>query len=156
MKAPEKALARWQLDEAVKSYDPMKLSSLPVKGWIRAVRDALGMSARQLAALLKVKAPRITALEQAEVEGRVTIRTLRRAAVAMDCVFVYALLPRDSFEQAVRNRAYRIMKARLDRVRHSMALEDQKVKSEMEQKSFEELVNELVRKMPRSFWDEKP
>lgn len=44
-------------------------TQVPVKGWIRAIREALGMSGRQLAQRLKVSQPRIPRLEQDELTG---------------------------------------------------------------------------------------
>ncbi|HZZ37352.1 MAG TPA: helix-turn-helix domain-containing protein, partial [Caulobacteraceae bacterium] len=52
----------------------------PPKGWLRAVRDALGMTTKQLARRLGVSQPRVVALEKGEVDESVTLTSLRRAA----------------------------------------------------------------------------
>ena len=55
----------------------------PPKGWLRAIRDALGMTTRQLAARLGVSQPRVVALEKGEVDETLTLAGLRRAAAAL-------------------------------------------------------------------------
>ena len=54
MKAKHKKLARDQLDETLNRFGPLKAIASPGKGWIRAIRDALGMTGEQLAKRLKV------------------------------------------------------------------------------------------------------
>ena len=70
-------------------------STRPPRGWLRAIRDALGMTMQQYAGRLGVSQPRIIALEKSEVEDTVTLGTLRRAAAALDCQLVYAVVPND-------------------------------------------------------------
>jgi len=98
---------------------------VPPKGWIRAIRDALGMSGVQLAKRLKVSPQTIEAMEKSEAAGTIQLNTLKRAAEALDCTLVYALIPKTSLENTVRNRARQIAKAALARVSHTMKLEDQ-------------------------------
>ena len=54
MRGKQKKLAREQLDETMKSFGPLKAISAPGKGWIRAIRDMLGMTGVQLAKRLNV------------------------------------------------------------------------------------------------------
>jgi len=68
----------------------------PQRGWIRAIRDALGVSGPQLAFRLGVSKQRISALEKAEIEGGASLNSIRQAADALDCDLVYALVPRDA------------------------------------------------------------
>ena len=91
-----KLIARQQLDKTLSGYAVARQTSQPAKGWIRAIREALGMSGKQLANRLNVSQPRISKLEQDEVSGVVSLKTMRQAAEAMDCVFVYAIVPRTS------------------------------------------------------------
>jgi len=75
--------------------DVLKNIRLPERGWIRAVRDASGITGPQLAHRLGVSKQRISVLEKAEIEGGVSLSSMRQAAEALDCDLVYALLPRD-------------------------------------------------------------
>src|SRR4051794_37115016 len=77
----------------------------PVKGWIRAVREALGMTAEQLAKRLGVTQPAVVATEQSEAQGTIQLATMRRVAEALDCTLVYALVPNRPLETTVRERA---------------------------------------------------
>ncbi len=45
----------------------------------------------------------------------------------MDCVFVYAVVPRASLEEIVRNQACKVAEKRFSRTTHTMLLEDQQV-----------------------------
>lgn len=118
------ALARKQLDRRLAPLRAVK-PVVPPRGWLRAIREALGMTARQLAARMKVAPSRISAIEKAEVSGTTTIKTLREAAAALDCTFVYAFVPNKPLEEILRDRA--AQKAALDvaRLDHTMRLENQ-------------------------------
>lgn len=122
----------------------------PARGWIKAIREALGMTTTQLAERLKVKQPSVVALEQSEAKGSMELATLRRVAQALDCTLVYALVPNKPLESTIRERARAFARQRLGPVEHSMALEDQKVKAPDSESWLDELVRE---KNPRLFWD---
>ena len=156
MMPKHKQIARQQLDKALSLFGFARNMQPPVKGWIRAVREALGMSGTQLAQRLKVSQPRIPKLEQDEVSGAVTLKTMRQAAEALDCVFVYALVPRTSLEDTVRVQARKIAAKRMQRVSHTMLLESQGLSEEEQRTSLDAAVEELVREMPRDLWDTKP
>lgn len=145
------AQARARLDERFKAMGPSMRQSQPVRGWIKAIREALGMTAEQLGKRLGVKQPSVVALEQSEAKGTIELATLRRVAEALDCTLVYALVPNKPLEQTVRERARLFARRRREPIEHSMALEDQKV----QRKENESLIDEILRETnPRRFWDE--
>ncbi len=74
---------------------------VPPLGWLRARRDALGMTSRQLARRLNVSQPAVTQMEKSESNGVIRLDTLRRAADALDCDLVYSLVPRRPVEETV-------------------------------------------------------
>jgi len=150
-----KLIARQQLDKTLSSYEDLKQAAVPVKGWIRAIREALGMSGKQLASRLNVSQPRIPKLEQDELSGVVSLKTMRQAAEAMDCVFVYAIVPRTSLVEAVRAQARKVAEARTQRVSHSMLLEAQNLSAEELRASLDAAIEELMREMPRELWEAK-
>lgn len=117
--------ARQRLDERLLPLKPEDQFLAPPKGWIRAIREALGMSGVQFAARLGVRPQSVEALEKSEASGSVKLETLRRAAEALDCTLVYALVPNTSLENMVRSRARAIAKRDLGRVAHTMKLEAQ-------------------------------
>ena len=79
----------------------------PNQGWIRAVRDALGMSSAELAARMDVGQSSISGLERRETTETITLHSLRRAAKALDCDLVYFLVPRTTLNEAVLAQAQR-------------------------------------------------
>ena len=71
----------------------------------------------------------IVHLEQSEAHETIQLSTLRRAADALDCDLVYALVPREgSLEQAVFAQARRRAAQAVSAVDRSMELEDQAVR----------------------------
>src|SRR4051812_2500394 len=125
MKTETRHRARERLDERLAPLHPADRFRPPPKGWVRGLRDALGMTGVQLARRLGVRPPSVAALEASEQNGTIQLKTLRRAAEALDCTLVYALVPNDSLEGAVRARARRIALRELGRVAHTMKLEAQ-------------------------------
>jgi len=149
-------LALMQLDQKLKPIQAIWSSfQIPKLGWIRAIRDALGMSGRQLAERLAVKPPRISILEKAELEGKVTLKTMKRTSEALGCHFVYAIIPGGSLEQIVLKQVVEVLQDRMARTSHSMALEDQKLAESEEKQTFQDLIDETIRKIPRSLWDKR-
>jgi len=142
--------SRSSLDERFKKLEPVSRYSSPVRGWIKAVREALGMTTAQLARRLGVKQPSVVAIEQSEAKGTIELATLRRVAEALDCTLIFALVPKKPLEAMVRDRARNFARRRRWPVEHSMLLEDQKV----EDKDAEARLDEIVRDInPRLFWD---
>jgi len=116
--------ARKQLDRRLAPLRDMALVA-PHKGWIKAIRESLGMTARQLAVRMGVSPSRIPTNEKAESSGATTVRTLRHVAAAMDCAFVYAFVPIEPLDATVRKRAQRRAREDVARLDHTMRLEGQ-------------------------------
>lgn len=127
MKDTTRQRARQRLDERLAPLKPEKRLVPPPKGWIRAIRDALGMTGPQFAARLKITPQSVADIEKSEASGSIQLKTLSRAAEALDCTLVYALVPRTSLADSVRTRARRIAMRDLQRVAHTMKLENQGV-----------------------------
>ena len=143
------------LDKRFTGLRRLAQSPRPTKGWLRAVRDALGMTQAQLARRLGVSQPRIIELEQSEVGGNVTLNTLQRAAEALGCRLVYALVPERPLAQTVTKRAELIAERQLKAVEQTMRLEDQSVKDTTAAKDLRrQFMDELLRR-PARLWDEE-
>jgi predicted DNA-binding mobile mystery protein A len=149
-KSKRAALARSRLDRRFKQLGPATRFASPVRGWTKAIREALGMSTAQLASRLNVKQPSVVAIEQSEARGSIELATLRRVAEALDCTLVYALVPNKPLETIVRNRARTFARRRLEPVEHTMLLEDQKVTAKDAEARLDETIRETN---PRLFWD---
>ena len=118
--------ARTRLDERLSVLRGAELAP-PPKGWIKAIREAVGMTGQQFATRMGIKPPSVIDLEKSEALGTIQLNTLRRAADALDCKLVYALVPKTSLQDAVESRARRIAMRALKRVAHTMKLENQAV-----------------------------
>ncbi|AMV71525.1 antitoxin, XRE family [Desulfuromonas sp. DDH964] len=156
MQPKHRRTMRDQLDKTFAQLANVKALQPPVKGWLRSIREALGMSGKQLGERLEVSQPRIVQLERDELSGALTLKSMRQAAAAMDCQFVYAVVPRTSLEETVRQQARKVAARRLARTSHTMLLEDQLVSDDELQKMLEEKVEELIRNIPNDFWSDIP
>lgn len=144
-------LARQRLDERLSAFRPKSGFAVPPKGWIRAIRDALGMSARQLGARLGVRPQSVADLEKSEAHGTIRLETLRKAAEALDCTLVYALVPNASLEDAVRTRAREMAREALAGIGHTMDLEGQGLSLAEREAQIDEYVREHLR--ARDLWE---
>ena len=149
-----KKLIRQQLEITLQKFSPLLDIPMPPKGWIRAVRDALGMNGRQLADRLNVTRQRAALIEKDELGNSATLKTMRRVAESLDCVFVYALVPRTSLEQTLHEQANRVAKKRLVRVSHTMMLENQELSDVDQEQALNDMVKELIETQPSTLWDE--
>ncbi|UYN95378.1 MAG: mobile mystery protein A [Enhydrobacter sp.] len=143
------------LDKRLSALRPLVKSARPPKGWLRAVRDALGMTTAQLARRIGVTQPRIIELEKAEVGGTVTLNSLQRAAEALGCRVVYALVPIRPLAQVVHDRAEQLADKQLASVHHTMSLEDQAVRDKQANKELRRQFMEDLLRRPARLWDEK-
>ena|SRR5271165_1385545 len=143
------------LDKRFAALRRLENTPRPPKGWLRAIRDALGMTSAQLARRLGVSQPRIIELEQSEVSGSVTLHTLRRAAEALGCRLVYALVPKEPLADIVRARAELVANRQSAAVEHSMRLEDQAVRDTRARRELRRQLIEDLLSHPARLWDEK-
>ncbi len=125
----------------------------PKGGWIRSIRQALGMSASQLGRRLGLSRQAAADLERREIGKTVTLATLQRAAAAMNADLVYAIVPRQSLEMTIRNQARKKAEQRLSRAAHSMRLEAQGVSVAEYNAQLDEAEEKIVKQWPRDLWD---
>jgi predicted DNA-binding mobile mystery protein A len=149
-----RALRRRQIDRTLSQTGVLLRLPLPRRGWIRETREALGMTGAQLAERLGVTQPVVADLERREVLGTVTLQRLRHAAEALGCRLVYAFIPPESLEAALRVRAERVARQLVGRVAHTMALEEQGGDRQEVQDQIADLAAELVRTLSRELWQD--
>lgn len=155
MRAQARASARKYLDKRLSPLINTDAFARPPRGWVKAIREALGMTTAQLAKRLGIAQPSAVGLEKAEAAKAITLETLERAARALDCTLVYALVPRQPLEAIVQQRASEKARTRLRTISHSMALEDQRVREEDEHEQLDRLVKKLVEGPGSALWDER-
>jgi predicted DNA-binding mobile mystery protein A len=144
-----------QLDRRFAELKPLaRAAARPARGWIRAIREALGMTTGQLAKRMNARQPRIIELERGEVSGNITVQSLERAAEALGCRFVYALVPVKPLSETVQERAAQVAEKQLASVEQTMRLEAQGVNDKkLRQEARQHLIQELLRR-PARLWDE--
>lgn len=141
------------LDTRFSALDALRALQRPPKGWLRAIRNALGMTTSQYARRLGVSQPRVIALEKSEMTGNVTVHTLERAAEALGCRLVYVLLPVRPLADVVQARADFLADEQVASVEHTMRLEDQAVTDGQAGPALRrQIVEELLRR-PGRLWD---
>jgi predicted DNA-binding mobile mystery protein A len=112
------------------------------------------MTGEQLARRIGVNKQRVARIESAEIEGSITIKTMRRTAEGLDCVFVYGFVPRTSLEETVRNRAEQVAKERMDRVSRTMQLEQQQLDDRDQEIVLGDFSEELIDSTRRILWND--
>jgi predicted DNA-binding mobile mystery protein A len=92
MQKEYRVIARHDLDGYLKIYQSSRIRR-EKWGWLRGVRQALGMRVAEVAAQMKVGKSEVFRLEMAEVRDTITLKKLRAVAKAMRCEVVYAVVP---------------------------------------------------------------
>lgn len=141
-----------QMDALLGSWKSARLSARPKSGWVRAVRETLGMSAAAFARRLGITHAGVRKLEASEASDAITLASLRKLAQALNCDLQYALVPRTSLSQQIQDRAQTVVKEKLQPIAHSMALEDQAVNGPLNKLQFDLAVKELLEGSHRKLW----
>ena len=116
--------------------------------WIKTVREAIGMTVSQLATRLGVTQPRITKMEFNE--DNLKLSTMKKAAEAMNCEFVYYFKPRTTFQNLVDEQAQKKAAEVLKTVNVNMALENQEIAEDEVVKDF---ASDLINTKIKQIWD---
>lgn len=142
-----------QLDQALKQFAPLRHSPPPAIGWAKTIREALGISVRQMARRTGLSRTSVTSAEAGEAKGTVQFDTLRGLANALECDLVYALVPRTSLAQTLRDQAEHKAATIVGGVADSMELEAQGVESSATERQVRDLAEQLLRDRGQDFWD---
>lgn len=150
-----KKIVQKQLQSQVdRAAEKVRGLAVPKEGWIRTVRKSFGMSGAQLARRMGITRSAISNTEKAELEGRVTIRAMREAAEAMNCRFIYAIVPEENIETVIRKQAREKAVAKVKKVNQHMALEAQTLSHDRIEFEIERLTDELMKNLPAELWND--
>lgn len=147
------ALRRRQLDHQLA---PLHAASLPIRpdqGWVRTLREALGMSLRQLAERAGVSKASVAQMESREARGAITLASLEKLAHAMESDLFYVILPRRGVDETVRHRAESLARRLAGEVAQSMELEGQATSEDRVRELVEHHATRLLAD-PGVLWDE--
>lgn len=95
---------REALATTTRAFPRLKPEAAPRAGWVRAIREALGISQSQIAARAGVSRATVQQWERAEARRRITLHSLDRIAAAMGCQVALALVPKGGSLDDVRKR----------------------------------------------------
>lgn len=150
-----KALGRKHLERRLAPLREVDFTR-PQRGWLRAMREALGLTTRQLAHRMGRAQSVIVDAEKSEERDAITLASLRQAAEAMNCVLVYAIVPNEPIDEILRARATEIANTQLARMSHTMVLENQSLNYADQQAERERLIEGLLSGPTTRLWDDKP
>jgi predicted DNA-binding mobile mystery protein A len=102
------------------------------------------MPARLMGERLSVTQGAVFAMERSEAAGTIQLDTLRRAADALDCDLVYALVPRSSLDTIVRTAGLEALSMHDNLVARTMLLEDQAVDHEERRAQVAAMLERIV------------
>mgnify|MGYP000886401958 FL=1 len=154
MKSNFSELKLRQLDTALAAWRNADLPPRPPSGWIKAIREGLGMAATHLATRLGVTTSTVTRLESSEADDTISLASLRRAAEALGCELHYSLVPRQSLADTLENRALALARQQMASISHTMALEAQATSRETAEAQTRALAESLLKGSRRALWRE--
>ena len=126
----------------------------PPTGWIKAIRNAIGMSMLQLGNRLSITKQSVQDIERREKDGSISIKALREAARALDMQLIYGFVPNDgSLEALIDRKAKELATQIVQRTSNSMKLEDQENSKQRIEKAIEERATIIKNEMPKTLWD---
>ena len=150
-----KQVVQKQYRDIVNSAVPgLERVTMPPEGWIRTVRKALNMSGAQLARKLSVTRDQVSKAERAELSGSVSLKKMQEMAEAMNCRFVYAVVPKTNIEELIRERAFAKAKEQVKLTSTHMALEKQMLSNENLQFEISRVAQEFLDSSSTNLWND--
>ncbi|MBX9853427.1 MAG: mobile mystery protein A [Cytophagaceae bacterium] len=150
----KKSLQIQQLNGKMLVFASLQKVAPPPTGWIKAIRNAIGMSMLQLGNRLSITKQSVQDMESREKDGSISIKALREAARALDMQLVYGFVPNDgSLEALIDRKAKELATQIVMRTNNSMKLEDQENSKQRIEKAIQERAFAIKTEMPKTLWD---
>ena len=156
MKTHQRKNQRDLIENKIKPWQALREDRRPSSGWLRVIRGALGLNIRQLADRLGVQHSSVSRLEKREVQGKATIESLTKAAEAMNCQLIYAIVPKAGFNnlnEIIDQQATILANYLVKKTGHNMRLESQGISDKEMKKQISQLAIELKAKMNSHLWE---
>lgn len=134
-----------QISRRIESIRAVKDKASVREGWIKYMRQALGLTLSELGKLTSLSTATVAQAEKRELEGQVSLSTLKKMAEAMDCELVYAFVPKKELKTMIHDKAYEKARKALNIADLHMKLEDQKVVGD-ENERIERLAKKFIEK----------
>jgi len=143
-----------QIDSKIVKFRKLKDLTIPSSGWVFAIRQALGMSLRQLGKRMGITPQSVKEIEIREKSGTVSLNVLRQFGRSLDMKLVYGFIPKEqSLEKIIEKRAAEIAEEIVKRTSVSMIIEDQEVSQKRLRKAVAEMADKIKSEIPRYLWD---
>lgn len=133
-----------QVRRMLKKAIPNERVAVPPVGWLRSIREALGISLRQQAKRIGITPATLLVHERNEISGSITLEQMRKLAAALDCEMVYTLIPRHDLEDVLHRQAEMVARAEVLGISHTMALEKQQPSSAFDRDMIADRKRELL------------
>ena len=146
-------LMRDQVQEDLNQFISLINKPRPQVGWIKTIREVLGMPSRILAKRLGCSQANIAAIEKRESKCTISLEVLEQVAAALNCKLVYALVPEKTFDQMLTEQARKIAKHQIKIINHSMSLEQQGLTIKQIKQQEDALVLELLQGNVKKLWN---
>ena len=156
MKTHQKKNQRYLMEKKIHPWQRLRENKRPPNGWLKSVRGALGLNTRQLADRLRTRHSSVLRLEKREIQGKVTIESLAKAAKAMNCQVIYAIVPKTGFNslnEIIDQQANVLASYLVKKAGHNMKLESQGISDKETKKQISELAFELKTTMSSRLWE---
>jgi predicted DNA-binding mobile mystery protein A len=150
----KKSLQLQQINNKMFKFALLTQVAVPPVGWIKAIRQAVGMSMQQLGNKLSISRQGVMDIERREQDGSITIKSLREVARALDMQLVYGFVPNDgSLDALIEKRAKELATRIVLRTANTMKLEDQANSRERIREAIAERADAIKNEMPGILWD---
>ena len=144
------------IDKKLMKWLSLRTDPIPRSGWLKAIRGSLGISSSQLADLIGINQANITRLEKREAKGTASFESVNRAAQAMNCKIIYAIVPDNndqSLEDIITEKSDNLAQKTLEKLEHTMKLEKQS--SGVSPSDIKKLSDELKINLDPRLWEKK-
>ena len=128
--------------------------TIPQSGWVFIIRQALGMSMRQLGNKMGITAQSVREIEEREKKGTVSLKVLKQFGKSLNLKLIYGFIPENGkLEEIIEKRAYELATEIVKRTSVTMKIENQENNPKRIKKAIGEKANEIIREMPKYIWD---
>jgi predicted DNA-binding mobile mystery protein A len=150
----KRILVAQQLNSKMEGFAHLRQTAMPPTGWIKAIRIALRISLMQLGNKLNITKQSMQGLEEREMDGTISLRSLREVAEALDMQLVYGFVPNDgSLDALIERKAHELATKIVLRTSNTMKLEDQENSRQRIERAIKERTEVIKSELPKILWD---
>jgi predicted DNA-binding mobile mystery protein A len=150
----KKKLILEQVNDKVLPLKKAKDLVIPSAGWVFSIRQALGMSLRQLGNKMNITAQSVKEIQERERTGTVSVKVLKQFGESLNLRFIYGFIPSEGdLEDIIEKRAQELALEIVTRTSVSMKLEAQENNPVRIRRAINEKANEIKNEMPKYLWD---